>query len=226
MDRQAQTDLLTEFFTTLRSTLAVYRDLLDKAPSGNPEVANFKDGVACLELAITFHEEANRAVQAEAWFAASAVAGAALEALLLTKMFMSTNAVGKLASFKKLLDNHRGDFGSFARGEMNLGKLLDVAEELSWYPAGGVPAFLTEMMAQHVEQETLTALTGVFKDHPSAGLTSAHMLRQYRNLLHPAVCLKLDVHPTKETGIRATFFCLVAFAAISGVQDHILEQNT
>jgi hypothetical protein len=58
--------------------------------------------------------------------------------------------------------------------------------------------------------------TGViFKDTPSAGHASADLLRQYRNLLHPAYCLKQDIHPTKNTGIRATFFCLVAYAALS-----------
>jgi hypothetical protein len=48
------------------------------------------------------------------WFAAAAVAAAALEAMLLAKMFMNTAAVAQLASFKKLLDKHQGNFGSFA----------------------------------------------------------------------------------------------------------------
>src|ERR1022692_3943384 len=52
---------------------------------------------------------------------------------------------------------------------------------------------------------------------PSAGYTSADLLRQYRNLLHPAYCLKQDVHPTKDTGTRATFFCLVAYASLSSI---------
>jgi hypothetical protein len=186
-------------------------------PSDDPTVANMKDGLACCELAFTFYEEANRAVQAEVWFAAAAVAAAALEAMLLAKMFTNTDAVAQLASFRKLLDKHQGDFGRFARKEMDLGKLLDMAKELGWFRPGGVPRLLTEMLAQYVEQDTLTALTVVFKDSSSAGYTSADLLRQYRNLLHPAYCLKQDIHPTKDTGIRATFFCLVAYASLGSI---------
>ena len=217
MDDQAQTDFTAEFPTAARSALAAYRNLLDMLPSDHPNVANMKDGLACCELALTFYEEANRAVQAGVWFAAAAVAAAALEAMLLAKMFTNTDEVAQLASFKKLLDKHQGNFGSFARKEMDLGKLLDMAKELAWFRPGGVPSLLTKMLAQYVDQDTLTALTVIFKDSPSAGYTSADLLRQYRNLLHPAFCLKQDVHPTKDTGTRATFFCLVAYASLSSI---------
>jgi hypothetical protein len=217
MDDQAQTDFTAEFSTAARSALAAYRNLLDMLPSGHPNLANMKDGLACCELAFTFYEEANRAVQAEVWFAAAAVAAAALEAMLLAKMFTNTDEVAQLASFKKLLDKHQGDFGRFARKEMDLGKLLDMAKELAWFRPGGVPSLLTKMLAQYVDQDTLTALAVIFKDSPTAGYTSADLLRQYRNLLHPAYCLKQDIHPTKDTGIRATFFCLAAYASLSSI---------
>jgi hypothetical protein len=217
MNDQAQTDFTAEFSTAARSALAAYRNVLDMLPSDDPKVANMKDGLACCELAFTFYEEANRAVQAEVWFAAAAVAAAALEAMLLAKMFWNTDGVAKLASCKKLLDKHRGDLGSFARKEMDLGKLLDMAKELSWFRLGCVPSFLTEMLAHYVDQDTVTALTVIFKDSPSAGYTSADLLRQYRNLLHPACCLKQAICPTKDTGIRATYFCLVAFASLSSI---------
>ena len=217
MDDKAETDFTAEFSTAARSALAAFRNVLNTLPSDHPNVANLKDGLTCCELALTFYEEANRAVQAEVWFAAAAVAAAALEAMLLAKMFTNTDEVAQLASFKKLLDKHQGDFGSFARKEMDLGKLLDMAKELAWFRPGGVPSLLTEMLAQHVDQDTLAALTVIFKDNPSAGYTSSDMLRQYRNLLHPAYCLKQDIHPTKDTGIRATFFCLVAYASLSSI---------
>jgi len=71
--------------------------VLDMLPSDYPKIANFKDAIACSELARTFYEEANRGVQAHIWFAAAAVAAAALEAMLLAKMFMSTDSVAKIA---------------------------------------------------------------------------------------------------------------------------------
>jgi hypothetical protein len=118
MDAEAQAGFTAEFSTAARSALAAYRNLLDMLPSDDPNVANMKDGLACCELAFTFYEEANRAVQAEVWFAAAAVAAAALEAMLLAKMFTNTDEVAQPASFKKLLAKHKGDFGNFARKEM------------------------------------------------------------------------------------------------------------
>src|ERR1035438_8447648 len=215
MDDQEQTDFTAEFSTAARRVLVAYRRLLDTLPGDHPTVGNMKDGLACCELAFTFYDEANRAIQAGVWFAAAAVGAAALEAVLLAKMFTNTDEVAQLASFKKLLDKHQGNFRSFARKEMDLGKLLDMAKELAWFRPGGVPGLLTKMLAQYVDQDTLTALTVIFKDSPSAGFASADLLRQYRNLLHPAYCLKQDIHPTKDTGIRATFFCLVAYASLS-----------
>src|ERR1035441_7992742 len=217
MDDQAQTDFTAEFSTAARSALAAYRNLLDMLPSDHPNVANMKDGLACCELALTFYEEANRAVQAGVWFAAAAGAGSALAAGVLGAIVTRTDEAAQLASFKKLLDKHQGDFGSFARKEMDLGKLLGMAKELAWFRPGGVPSLLTKMLAQYVDQDTLTALTVIFKDSPSAGYTSADLLRQYRNLLQPAYCLKQDIHPTKDTGTRATFFCLVAYASLSSI---------
>jgi hypothetical protein len=127
--------------TAARSALAASRNLLEMLTSDHPNSVNLKDGLACCELAFTFYEEANRAVEVEVWFAAAAVAAAALEAMLLAKMFMNTDGVAQLASFRKLLDKHRGDFGSFARKEMDLGKLLDMAKESAWFRPGGVPSF-------------------------------------------------------------------------------------
>lgn len=214
MDDQTQTELHGGILTAARSALAAYRNLLDTLPSDHPNLSNMKDGLACCGLAFTFYEEANRAVQAEVWFAAAAVAAAALEAMLLAQMFTHTDDVARLVSFKKLLDKHKGDFGSFARQEMDLGKLLSMAKQLAWFRPGGVPSLLIKMLAQYVDQETLTVLTAVFEDSPNAGYTSADLLRQYRNLLHPAYCLKQEIRPTNDMGIRATFFCLVAYASL------------
>lgn len=43
-------------------------------------------------------------------------------------------------------------------------------KELAWFRPGGVPSLLTKMLAQFVDQDTLTAITVIFKDGPSAGI--------------------------------------------------------
>ena len=198
-----------------RRLLEGARGALAELEIDHPEAANIRDALSCCELAITFHQEANRAVQAEVWFAAASVAAAALEAMLLAKMFMDTDKVAQLPSFKKLISKHNGDFGSFARKEMDLGRLLEIAKELAWFCPGGVPTWLAELLAKHVDQDILPRLIALFENSSSAGYTSAVTLRQYRNLLHPAYCLKQEFQPTKETGVRATFFSLVAYAALT-----------
>jgi hypothetical protein len=215
MSDQIQSNPAEDLSTAIRRSLTAYRNLLKMFPADHPTTANLKDGFTCIELGVTFYEEANRAIQAGIWFAASAIAAAALEAMLLAKMFTNTEKVADLASFRKLLEKHKGDFGSFARKEMDLGRLLDMAKQLDWFRPGGIPDSLLGMLTQNIERETMTTLTAVFKDSPSAGYTSADLLRQYRNLLHPAFCLKQNIHPTQETGIRATFFCLVAYSSLN-----------
>lgn len=214
MSESTQTNFTAELSGAMQTALANYRDLLDRVPGDHPGIANLKDGLTCCELAFKYYEEASRAIQAEVWFAAAAVAAAALEAMLLGRMFTDSDNVLKLASFKKLLDNHKGNLGSFARKEMDLGRLIEMAKILGWFRPGGIPPFLIEMMASHVGRETLLTLAEVFKDSSNAGLTSANLLRQYRNLLHPASCLRQEIQPTKDVGIRATFFCLVAYASL------------
>ncbi len=196
-----------------QDAVAQLRNFVNAMPRNHPDVANLKDALACLDLASTFYAEANKAIEAEVWFAAAGVAAGALEALLLGKLFLNSDKVTKLPSFAKSLAKQNGDLGAFAR-TMDLGKLLDIAKELAWFQAGDVPSSLTDMLSHYAEADTLTALAAIFKDSPSAGYASADLLRKYRNLLHPACCLKETIVPTKNTGIAATYCCLVAFASL------------
>ena len=50
---------------------------------------------------------------------------------------------------------------------------------------------------------------------PGAGYTSADLLRQYRNLLHPAYCLKQDICPTKIAVNAVKASCSTKCASIS-----------
>ena len=174
MGSQEQTQFVEKFSTDMRSAVAEYRNLLGMLPSDHPNVASLKDALSCCELALTFYEEATHAVQAETCFAAAAVGAAALEAMLLAKMFMSTDKVAQMARFRKSLDRHKGDFGAFAREEMNLGKLLEMAKELSWFRPGGVPGILAALFEQRIDPDTLTALTHVLNEGPSAGGSGRH----------------------------------------------------
>jgi len=62
-------------FAVYRSLLAEMTATLDGLQStreaGDLGISGFKDGCFCIELALTFYEEANLAIQAGAWFAAT-----------------------------------------------------------------------------------------------------------------------------------------------------------
>jgi hypothetical protein len=198
---QDQFAVLRKFLFEMNSVL----DGLQAGPAkGNPRVASFKDGVFCFELALTFYEEANLAVQAGAWFAAASVASAALESVLLSKCLFQEEEIKALPKFQKLKPSFKADFGLFVRS-LDLGKLLEVANELSWFPEGGIPKTFTTHLTGHLDESMLSSLIGLFEGNPNVGQTCADHVREYRNLLHPAVCLKEGRQPSKDAGLTATF---------------------
>ncbi len=171
--------------------------------------------VFCFDLALTFYEEANLALQAGAWFAATPIASSALEAVLLSKCFFQEADVKALLKFQSLKRSHKGDFGLFARS-LDLGKLLEIANELSWFPDGGVPKVLTSHLAGYLDEGTISALLAFFDGYKNVGHICAHHVREYRNLLHPAVCPRTGRQPSKDVGLTAAFLFMVAFTSVAG----------
>ena len=214
-----ENEFMQEQFSMFRRTLDELRGVLDKLQAGpassDSRVASFKDGIFCLELALIFYEEANQALQAEAWFAASSVASSALESVLLSKCFFQADEIRALPKFEKLKQSHKGDFGQFARS-LDLGKLLEIATELSWFrDSGGLPQIMTTYLAHHLDEATLSGLIRLFEGSADVGRTCADHVRKYRNLLHPAVCLKEGRQPSRGDAMTATFLFMIAFLSLA-----------
>jgi len=212
-------ELMQEQFALFRRSLDELRGILDRLQMGpassDPRVTSFKDGIFCLELALIFYEEANRAVQAEAWFAASSIASSALESVLLSKCFFEEDQIRKLPKFAQLKKNHKGDFGQFARAQ-DLGKLLEIAAEVSWFPdSAGLPQIMTSILSSHLEEGLLSDLILQFQGITDVGRACADHVRKYRNLLHPAVCLKEGQQPSREGAIAITFLFMIAFLSVA-----------
>jgi hypothetical protein len=111
--------------------------------------------------------------------------------------------------------SHRADFGLFARS-LDLGKLLEIANGLSWFPNDGVPKTFMNYLAGGLDEATLSGLLGLFEGNLNVGRTCAAHVREYRNLLHPAVCLKEGRQPSRDAGLTATFLFMIAFTSLAG----------
>jgi len=207
-----------EQFGVFRKILVEMNGVLDRLQEGpaksDPRVASFKDGIFCFELALTFFEEANLAVQAEAWFAAASTASSALESVLLSKCFFQEREVTALPKFQKMMLRHKADFGLSARS-LDLGKLLEIANDLSWFSDGGIPKTFTRYLAGFLDESKLSQVLRIFEGDVDVGRTCANHVREYRNLLHPAVCLKEGRQPSKDAGLTATLLFMITFASLA-----------
>ena len=169
----------------------------------------------CLELAMVFCEEANQALQAGAWFAASSIASSALESMLLSKCLLEEDKVRALPRFETLRQSHKGDFRQFSRS-LDLGKLLGIATELSWFSdSAGLPQTMTSYLAQFLEKAPLDEVMRPFEGRTNLAQDCADCVRKYRNLLHPAVCLKEGRQPSKGDAMAAPFLFLIALLSLS-----------
>jgi hypothetical protein len=111
------------------------------------------------------------------------VASSALESLLLHKCFYQEAEIRALLKFQRLKRNHKDSFGLFVRS-LDPGKLLEVANELSRFPDGGLPNTLTSHLALHLDEGALSGLIGLFDGNPNVGKLCAQHVREHRNLLH------------------------------------------
>ena len=215
METQTPQDQFAAIRKVLTEMNAFLERLRNSPINDDPKIAGFTDGIFCFQLALTFFEEANIALQAGAWFAAAAVASSALESMLLSKCFLQEAEVRGLSKFQTSKPKYRKDFGIFARS-LDLGNLLQIANELAWFPDGGVPKLFSDCLAEHLDADTLATLLGLFEGGPNVERTCARHLREYRNLLHPAVCLREQRMPSKEAGMTATFLFMIAVLSLSG----------
>jgi hypothetical protein len=219
-DAAANTKLMLEVFDGLNAEVNAWRLTLTELrgrPGANlAELDCFGDGLFCYQLALTYFTEANRALQAGAWFAATAIGSSALEAVLMSLCFLRHEKVRELPKFKTLKKSLREDFGSFVR-QLDLGKLLDIATQLSWFPDGGVPKLFEEMMSPHIGAASMTAMKELFAAEGNVGQVCAKHVRDYRNLLHPAVCLKESRQPSSEAGKTGVFLFLIAFLSVANI---------
>jgi hypothetical protein len=204
----------SEIFKHARSQIANLESILGQQKGASQERALLNDLLFCLRTFMTYYAEAHKAVQANAWFAASAISGAALEAMLLYRCLLRPNDIKALPRWNALRKNHKDDFQVFIR-LMDLGKLLEIAEQLSWFPSGDrLPRLFSLAFATHASETMMDAIQDLFSGTQNIGQACAQHVRNHRNLLHPAVCLKQAAEPSVEAGMTATLMFLIACSAL------------
>jgi hypothetical protein len=205
-------------FALLRQSVSEMKSVLDHLSEATPafsgRAAEFKEALFCLNLGLLYYEEANRAIQGGAWFAGSTVAAAALEATLMSKCLTDRDAVRSLPKWKTLKKSYRENFSVFVRS-LDLGKLLEIAKQLRWFPSGGIPVAFRDTLYPCLDCEAIALIESLFVNDCNAGQVCADHVREYRNLLHPAVCLREDHLPTTDAGKMATLVFLIAFTSLA-----------
>jgi hypothetical protein len=112
------------------------------------------------KIALFYHQEAERCADARCYFTASVIAGAALEALLLSFCYVEDDRVRATSVYRqKKFKTPRNRFLEF-----NLYQLINIATELKWIPSKEFK------------------LGSRKTSHPQL----MHRVRQMRNLVHPA----------------------------------------
>lgn len=211
MDNYLDMNSLNESSTALIEKLENLLTLLPLMPQKRHEV---KDALFCIKLFMAFYAEAYKAVKAGAWFAAASVSGAALEAMLMARCLFSADSVKSLPKWQHLHKNHKGDFQVFIRS-MDLGKLLEIGEQLCWFQSGdALPQQFLKTMSAFVSENDLKGIQSLFRGARNIGQLCATYVREHRNLLHPAVCLKEGREPSTEAGMAATMMFLIACTAL------------
>lgn len=208
--------LLAEFEKLDELRLEHERMLVKFETEGVPieNIRLLKDGFLSIRIGMVYYAEANRCVQAQAWFAATTVGVAALEAILLAQCLMQAEKVKALEKFRALKLGKNRDFSHFAR-QLDLGKLLEIADKLKWFPEGAFPVRLRTLMGRHLSDEELRVLLEPFEGRTDIGEICAQELKEVRNLIHPAVCLKQDRTPSAAIGMSGTFLLMTLLSLLS-----------
>ena len=176
-----------------------------------------EDVIFCFEIALFYFQEMSRAWRGEAFYCAATFGAAALESFLLGFCFLNQNEIKQLPKWKTLKKSQREDFRVFAR-HMDLGKLLEIAQQLSWFPTQGVPNRFKEYMLLFIGEEHTLQLLAVLGDDPDIGQLCAAYLKDYRDKLHPAACLRSNFQPNKEAGMTAALLFLVAMFSLKATK--------
>ena len=79
--------------------------------------------------------------------------------------------------------------------QMTIGKLIEIGEELSWFSAN-----ISEELVATVDPQEMAELLALVPAGSTAGSIAPRYAKDYRNRLHPAVCLRdgLDMEDRKS----------------------------
>jgi hypothetical protein len=150
--RETNTQAMLDQFASLRAHLDELQSRIPKLPAtdlNSQKMTDLADALFCMQLSLTFYVEANTALQAGAWFAAATIAASALEAVLLGKCLLAQDEIRALPKWKSFKKSYTTNFGAFARS-LDLGKLLEIAKELSWFPPMGLPKQFQKTMSDYL----------------------------------------------------------------------------
>ena len=186
-------------------------------PTANPGVVIKREemdaAIDALSVALTYFDDASKAMAANAFIAAGIVGAATLEALLMALLVLKKEEVVASRAYLLKTSKRKQSLLEFLK-HADLGGLLEIAQELNWFRCDGIPsAFHAQFLSQMApsERDGLVRLLGSISD---LGPEAARAARHFRNLVHPARCIRDKVELGSGDGMTGCLFLILAFSAL------------
>lgn len=166
----------------------------------------------CFRLIAFQLAEMMRAWEGKAYNAAAIFGAATLESFLLMKSVLHQSDIRALPRFEQL-GGEKVSYMRFLDG-MDLGKLLEIARLLHWFPDHCFPGSLVKAFTAHLRASATDSLVASFEGVTNIGDACASYLKEFRNQLHPAASFRNKVIPEANLGQGAAYVFLIAVSAL------------
>lgn len=217
MDKHIATQLMEKAFGEIDRVTEEAAKQLDAALDAGVITQDFadleQDRLIASSIGLRFYSEANRSLQAGAYFAAVAIAASSLEAVLLARCISEREKVKLLPKWHQIKKKYKENFRLFVHS-LDLGKLLEIASLLGWFPKG-MPKQFESVMTLFGNEELSEFIESLFIGSMDIGEVCAKHVKEYRNLLHPAVCLKERHFPSEEAGKLGVLLHMIALTSLT-----------
>jgi hypothetical protein len=208
--------MITRGFLSLMKALW---DTLMVEPVNARRAGEAKLTIALIKLARQYFDQTIKCTEAQAWFAASLAGMATMETVLLMACISEKATVVTTKAWTSFHKKRKVPFRDRLM-HVDMGKLLEIATELKWFPTDtGYHTFLESYGEWPEELEEFTEVL----DTPASMIAKSVDIC---NLVHPARCLREELQIDDRTGMLALgFFYMSLLGLLHNMGRDLLKQG-